>query len=74
MPTLAKDSITITGTIVKESEKALLFSFTDPATDSSMQEWFPFSQIDSIDHSSHKGEDKITISKWIAEKKGIEVD
>jgi len=56
----------IKGTILKESEKALLLSLPD-----GKQEWFPKSTIKSSYISNHSEVQDFLIVKWILEKKGV---
>jgi len=65
------------GTIVRESDKAILFEYTileypnGNKEKCEGKEWFPDSQITKIERHTNIGEDKIWISEWIAERKGL---
>lgn len=52
-------------TLGKETEKAIL------ATVNGEDHWIPLSQISKIERSPNKGEDKLVVSLWIAEQKGL---
>ena len=56
------DPITITGEIVKQTDKAILFS------DGIMEEWIPKSQIIEINDLEGSFVE-ITIPEWLAQKK-----
>lgn len=59
-------TVTIDGIIIKETEKAILFQFTN-INGVGCKEWFPLSQINKI----QQGEDfdTIVVSRWIAQRK-----
>ena len=59
-------TVEIKGTILKESEKALLLSLTD-----GKEEWFPKSTITSSYISNHSEVQDFLVSKWILEEKGL---
>jgi len=54
-----------TGTIMRETEKAVLFDTGEK------QVWIPFSQITEIHRKAHNGADEIEMSQWIAEQKEL---
>lgn len=64
----AKDCVEFTGTIMRETEKAIQFDVEGQTT-----EWFPFSQTEKLTRDDKTvGKDKITVTKWIADKKNLE--
>jgi hypothetical protein len=67
MSRATKDVVTFTGTILRETDKAVQFAIEGQTT-----EWFPLSQMDSLKRTNTVGEDEIVVTKWIAEKKGLE--
>lgn len=52
-------------TLGKETDKAIL------ATINGTDHWIPLSQITKIERSPNKGCDKLVVSLWIAEQKGL---
>lgn len=66
---------TLTGTKVRETDKAILFradSINDVPLDKSKQEWFPLSQIRKMFHDKNvSGSDYIIVSEWILSQKGM---
>lgn len=63
--------ISVRGTIVRETEKAVLFSVEDISGESlntPVDKWFPLSQVEKRVISKNSGEDTMMISSWIAEK------
>lgn len=65
------------GTITRESDKAVLFEYVElefPNGAKSPIEgksWFPHSQITRTERGVSLETDRIWISEWIAEKKGL---
>lgn len=64
----AKDYSEITGTIRRETEAALLL-VTSNLEGEIVDEWFPLSQIDSINRGDEH--DTIVVANWLLKKKGI---
>ncbi len=64
------DVIKVEGIIIRETDSALLFKFQLPECNP-QTEWFPLSQIQSI-HRFPGKKDEVVMSRWIANKKGIE--
>jgi len=61
----------IEGTIIRETDSAILFRFQQEGCNI-RSEWFPLSQVKSIHNMKASGnKDKIVISNWINEKKGM---
>lgn len=64
-----KPPITLTGTILRETGKAIQFLWTDHDTEDDptpRSEWFPFSQVNEI----HRTEPaRIVVSDWIYNEK-----
>jgi hypothetical protein len=52
-------------TLGKETDKAIL------ATINGEDHWIPHSQITKIERSPNKGCDKLVVSLWIAQQKGL---
>lgn len=64
---LKSESVTFEGvTLVRETEKAILVTFPEEG-----ELWIPLSQVHKLERSKVKGGDKITVSQWIAEQKGL---
>jgi len=57
--------VTLEGTLVRETEKAVLFKFLDE-DEVERSEWFPFSQITEIHHGEPNS---IIVSGWIYAEK-----
>jgi len=64
----ASDNVTLKGTILRRTDKAIQFQFEDDGK----TEWFPVSQMSENHESGSVGEDTIVVSKWICDQKGIE--
>ncbi len=52
-------------TLGRETDKAIL------ATIEGTDYWIPLSQVEKIERSKSKGCDKLVVSQWIAEQKGL---
>jgi hypothetical protein len=75
MPLTSEETITITGTKLRETEKAVQFAIYEVNKEPlspSVTEWFPYSQIFSTfrDPSSERSEG-LVVSAWIVKKKGL---
>lgn len=66
--------ITLKGTILRKTEKAVQFSIHDISGDPQTPihiTWFPFSQVKSTKTSSNVGEDILIVSEWIMSQKEL---
>lgn len=65
------------GTITRESDKAVLINYVEmeysngSKSEIKGQSWFPHSQITRTERGVSLETDRIWISEWIAEKKGL---
>lgn len=77
-PRPANVHITLAGSIVAETPKAILFKVKEISNSllvAPAQEWFPISQISKISRaapSAVEGEDMIIVSEWIYLAKGLD--
>ncbi len=64
--------VQITGTIIRETDAALLLKVNihKNGENTSNEYWIPLSQCDRIDRNG-SGEDVVSMSRWIAEKKDL---
>ena len=66
--------ISIKGTRLRETEKAVQFCIHDisgDVLDKPVTTWFPFSQISKSTTSHNEGEDTMMITEWIAQQKEL---
>ena len=66
--------ISLKGTRLRESEKAVQFSIMDISgteIDPPNVQWFPLSQVKSSITSQHVGEDVLVVSEWICTQKEL---
>lgn len=59
------------GTLIKETEKAVLFQFEEidgEHFEIPIQRWIPLSQVEKRLTSPNASEDEMWVSKWILEK------
>lgn len=65
------DSVSIQGTILRESEKAIQFNWED-TNGKNRTDWFPISQLNEI-HRTHErdGVDVLVMTGWIALTKKV---
>ncbi len=70
-------TVLLTGTYLRDTEKACQFHITEidevPVDDDiETNQWFPFSQVERIHHgASPEGRDKMEVTRWILEQKGL---
>ncbi len=80
-------TVLLTGTYLRDTEKACQFHITEidevPVDDDiETNQWFPFSQVERIhhgaapspegrDHGAAPGRDKMEVTRWILEQKGL---
>lgn len=63
---------TLTGTVVAETSKALLFEIAGMDEEDHKSQWFPLSQVNSIHRDPNTvGQDKINVNDWILKQKGL---
>lgn len=67
--------VTITGTHLRESPKAILFRIDQISAEpleKSKEEWIPFSQIRKITtDSTTEGKDSLVVTEWILKQKEL---
>jgi hypothetical protein len=61
----------IKGTIIRETDRAILIRFMDEDTECDRDEWFPISFIKSITRSPYANEDVLEVADWLLRKKGL---
>jgi len=76
MVTRATVIITLKGTKLRESSKAVLFSISEIRgfpVEPPKSEWFPLSQVSKMsnDPSQEKHKDTLIVSEWILNQKGL---
>lgn len=72
--TESQTTYTLTGTRIRETEKAVRFSYikVNDTIVTRTAEWFPLSQVVKSFHDPHTADvDTITIPEWLAEKNGV---
>jgi len=72
-----KDCITFTGTAGHETARAIEFTVLGDHTQDGESKscWFPFSQVEVITRDPlNSRNDKITVSRWIAQQKELVVE
>lgn len=72
--TESQTTYTLTGTRIRETEKAVRFSYikVNDTVVTRTAEWFPLSQVVKSFHDPHTADvDTITIPEWLAEKNGV---
>lgn len=60
----------VTGEIIRESEKAILFWDGTGKTDTNSK-WIPHSQIKKINKTASPGQVEVIMTEWIAKEKGF---
>lgn len=71
---MADTYYSLQGSIIRETEKAILFQVEEInglPIDDSPQEWFPLSQVKSILRSTNSDLDKIEVKEWILQQKEL---
>lgn len=53
-------------TVLAETDAAVKIATSDGET-----MWLPLSQVEAIHRTHQQGEDWVTVTRWIAEKKGL---
>ena len=72
--TTPTEYIKLTGTKLRETEKAVHFtvvSVTDKLLDEPVTHWFPISQIKSMTHDPMNDRDEIQVADWICRSKEL---
>ena len=66
-----QDTIDVKCTIMCESDAAILVRVHGALPPGEDEIWFPFSQVTEIHRDPRGVDDRLTVTKWIAQKKGL---